>query len=435
MITSNTNSNNNNNNNNNNNTNMQNQPPSKSLLNINELFQAIKSYLHFSQISSWINQTKGQQPKNIAFSLTYSTNNSINLEEDYSINRINKNDFDFQTFPTLSLLFQNNKFYFNNSNNNTTNSTNTNNSNLTSNLFKINLYSRKRSLNASSSMPPPVICSKIHKSTLTIDNNSTPVPINKQILFNRSNGIISPPLQTDTKSSSLLNDSNNNLVNEFVKKQELLLTPTSLLNTIYPPYSMGTPPTTPNGCSIYSLSNFLNSFDSSSQASSSSTKYDPININISQSPKVLVSEHKLLIETVPMLTGEDKIIDSLSESQHQNNAVVKNETCKLITSPTDNVRISLFKKSIQESNKEELDDEEDGDPSISSRSSRRYHHHHHRQHRSSKYGNISNANDNNYNNGGVSYFALSSSPAPLRKNGSSMFDFDHTLKNPRSIKK
>ena len=37
------------------------------LLTLNELFQAIRSYLHFSQISSWINQSGGQQPKNIAY--------------------------------------------------------------------------------------------------------------------------------------------------------------------------------------------------------------------------------------------------------------------------------------------------------------------------------------------------------------------------------
>lgn len=37
------------------------------LLTLNELFQAIRSYLHFSQISSWINQSGGLQPKNIAY--------------------------------------------------------------------------------------------------------------------------------------------------------------------------------------------------------------------------------------------------------------------------------------------------------------------------------------------------------------------------------
>lgn len=40
---------------------------SKSILSLNELFQAIKSYLHFSQISSWLNQSKGQQASNIAY--------------------------------------------------------------------------------------------------------------------------------------------------------------------------------------------------------------------------------------------------------------------------------------------------------------------------------------------------------------------------------
>lgn len=37
------------------------------LLTLNELFQAIRSYLHFSQISSWMNQSGGLQPKNIAY--------------------------------------------------------------------------------------------------------------------------------------------------------------------------------------------------------------------------------------------------------------------------------------------------------------------------------------------------------------------------------
>jgi hypothetical protein len=36
-------------------------------LTFNELFQAIRSYLHFSQISSWLNQNKGQSPKTVAY--------------------------------------------------------------------------------------------------------------------------------------------------------------------------------------------------------------------------------------------------------------------------------------------------------------------------------------------------------------------------------
>lgn len=42
----------------------------KALININNLFQAIRSYLHFSQLSSWINQSKTEsnmQIKNLAF--------------------------------------------------------------------------------------------------------------------------------------------------------------------------------------------------------------------------------------------------------------------------------------------------------------------------------------------------------------------------------
>ncbi len=39
----------------------------KSLVNMNDIFQAIRSYLHFSQISSWINQSRGKEPKHLAF--------------------------------------------------------------------------------------------------------------------------------------------------------------------------------------------------------------------------------------------------------------------------------------------------------------------------------------------------------------------------------
>ena len=31
------------------------------------LFQAVKSYLHFSQLSAWLNQTRGSAPKSVEY--------------------------------------------------------------------------------------------------------------------------------------------------------------------------------------------------------------------------------------------------------------------------------------------------------------------------------------------------------------------------------
>jgi hypothetical protein len=177
---------NNNSNANNNNT--------KSLLALNQLFQAIRSYLHFSQISSWINKTKGQQPKNIAFSVNYSSekdltpdfnltsskenestlNSSILNSAKFNIKKLNSktpnsSQFDFQTFPTLNLLFLNNNIYFNNNQN-------TSNTNLTSTVLRVNLYSRKRqaSLNDSVSLGiPQIYCNKLHENMKKMASSSS----------------------------------------------------------------------------------------------------------------------------------------------------------------------------------------------------------------------------------------------------------------------
>ena len=58
---------------------------------LNELFQAIKSYLHFSQISSWLNQLKGQQQQqnhnNIAYRLVNNNNNTNYLKRNDKKNK------------------------------------------------------------------------------------------------------------------------------------------------------------------------------------------------------------------------------------------------------------------------------------------------------------------------------------------------------------
>ncbi|RNA24045.1 hypothetical protein BpHYR1_018125 [Brachionus plicatilis] len=82
---------------------------SKALTNINNLFQAIRSYLHFSQLSSWMNQSKSESNmqvfKNLAFSISYPT--EINTE--ISANDIETENYDKQSFPLMNLNLVDNK--------------------------------------------------------------------------------------------------------------------------------------------------------------------------------------------------------------------------------------------------------------------------------------------------------------------------------------
>jgi hypothetical protein len=178
----------------------------KSLVTLNEAFQAIRSCLHFSQLSSWMNQAResSSHSKNIVFSVTYSnehenenekkkqTNNEFEDENEHltlntnnkirsesiSISQtdnnnshhrfyqneansqiINTSDFDFQSFPTLNLLFCNNSLYnqqkhqHQRNNNSNTNLTATSIKLITTTI-KIDLYSRKRKFIISGSLDP-----------------------------------------------------------------------------------------------------------------------------------------------------------------------------------------------------------------------------------------------------------------------------------------
>ena len=39
-------------------------------INSHSLFQAVRSYLHFSQLSAWLSSSRGEEPKNILFRIT-----------------------------------------------------------------------------------------------------------------------------------------------------------------------------------------------------------------------------------------------------------------------------------------------------------------------------------------------------------------------------
>lgn len=162
-------------------TNHNNERNKSKILTLKELFQAIRSYLHFSQISSWINQSNGEHPRNIAYWLECSSEKAnyseskLIIDEDTSFSNLNINEdehknFEFQTFPSLNLLFSNNKL----DNSNTTpllrNSNQSQKSNLTQ--LKVSLFSVKRS---DTKRQPKICCIKhntdvIEKNLFTNNN-------------------------------------------------------------------------------------------------------------------------------------------------------------------------------------------------------------------------------------------------------------------------
>ncbi len=202
-----------------------------------------------------------------------------------------------------------------------------------------------------------------------------------------------------------------------------------------------------------------------------------INSLICQSPKVLVSNHHFSIdETSPskkskgenrmqsaqINTGEPNqmlLTKNSSTNFHLSNEsptdcalkVSLVDTCNylstkepetncsahMLTSPTNNIQISMFKKCLKQCGDEQVDDynynsfsyEEPLISLSSTNNSDSYSHF--------KNGQQSHPNQHFLLNSKRSLRAnhpLSSSPAPLRKAGTLLFDFDNSLKNPKSIK-
>ncbi|CAF0720969.1 unnamed protein product [Brachionus calyciflorus] len=129
---------------------------SKILININNLFQAIRSYLHFSQLSSWItNQTKTsdyiqqQIPKNIAFSISYSNEKDLDL---MGKDLLQESNYNKQSFPLVNLQFLNNKLALSNS------QSSKKLSNLSSTRIQMDLFSIKRDIFSNTTGIPQLKC-------------------------------------------------------------------------------------------------------------------------------------------------------------------------------------------------------------------------------------------------------------------------------------
>jgi hypothetical protein len=200
---------------------------------------------------------------------------------------------------------------------------------------------------------------------------------------------------------------------------------------------------------------------------------------ICQSPKVLVSNHHFSIDENAKLkksklenhqnstqinTGESNQ-GLLNENSTTNNLYLPNEmptdcalkvsladsdtdlstkqletncSAHMLTSPTNNIQISMFKKCLKQFDDELVNDfnynsssYEEPLISMSSTTNSDFH---------SSFKNVQKSHPNqhflfNSKRSIRANHALSSSPAPLRKAGTLLFDFDNSLKNPKSIKK
>jgi len=202
-----------------------------------------------------------------------------------------------------------------------------------------------------------------------------------------------------------------------------------------------------------------------------------INSLICQSPKVLVSNHHFSndeyakskknknenhMQLAQINTGESNQVLS-NKNSSTNNLYLPNEsstdcllkvslmdTCSdsstklpetncsahMLTSPTNNIQISMFKKCLKQCGDEQIDDYNSfsyEEPLISLSSTNN----------SDSYINFKNGQHTqptqhfllNSKRSLRTNHPLSSSPAPLRKAGTLLFDFDNSLRNPKSIKK
>lgn len=530
--------------------NQKNEQQSKAkLLTLNELFQAIRSYLHFSQISSWINQSGGQQPKNIAYSVNYSSKKcpieEVNQQlQSTATSEVPKEHFDFQTFPSLNLLLANNKFYVGNTNSQL-------GSQLTATQLQVSLLSRKRTGNRNQ---PLVDCIGNHTTQTTKTTTSSitqPISIggglklpsnitnassamvggNKHFLLPHWSSIMTSPHMNQQlqpggsdheidqpKLAQTWASPNSDLTPDTTPVQ----TPTNIPSqqqqfkfpsglSLFHSANTTSTATTNNSSSINNVSSsaqFLSnspittptSFPDSlpfphllsiqptnNQHQSASNQYNisppSSHFQISQSPKVLVSNHQLLSDLCSQLSIESTsaLIDpinscgpnkrkftsesdsdtqpipltkytdettELASNDNNNECQFDNKQCsnplKIITTRITGDLQDISTVTIKNSSFEQQQSTKESQHLLTNANV------HNR--------NISSSSPCDVNNNQVvdtnslsnsprkltkfsnikfntrSNLPLSSSPAPLRKSGSSLFDFDNSLKNPRSIK-
>ena len=483
----------------------------KTLINLNELLQAMRSYLHFSQISSWLTQSNGRQPSNLAFSISYHNHNDQHTasgEHTTTTCHIdnNNNEYDRHTFPGLSLLFAaNNKlFTTNNTNNNNTNS-NTNGGGggggleLTNTTIRIDLFSRHRSAQV-----PAVLCTNrsahhyLHKpralnlqqqqqqqQQTTTSSQPAAVSINIQqqrcVLAKKNHhlmiadsGVAAAAAVAATEMDMMMDT-----MDDMIESNESPITTTTTTTTSAAASMSAAFASQLSQSPKVLLSTFfrhqllhnksnihLNSAanNNTSEAGMVDTQEQRIaqhnDTNTQTSSKqtngsgggggssALISiAQKLNIASTPLDDDDDDRTegndnDSMHEQQQQQQQVNRTprHASPMLTSPSHNMRISLFKQYVKECEMSQAvtnsnDFSSDGVSTTTTTTT-------------------SQATHNDLNNNNIIgpqkasspstpttpnrlalRYPLSSSPAPIRKSTSSTFDFDKSLNDPRSIKK
>ena len=444
-------------------------------------------------------------------------------------------EFDFQSFPSINLLFANNSIYLNNNTfpshkhylsnrlnylnppvpTTTTSSTVTH---FSTTMLRVTLHSRKRSVSPTNSTSisgkygiPQVTCSKDQSfcsqlsSLLNKRNNlRMECKLNKNMTktsgFDEENRAMqnyftlphwSTILQSPLNSSSnQLLDDNSSLSYDLLKAQssyidtnnlevELTPEPTPNPTPIQTPFTLkpNAPITTPT--SFGSLSLFpanLNELGEVKPENATNT------LIISQSPKVLVSNHQLLVDLCAYTQNNLNLVDEKGgfKFNDDNSDAAENSESEEKAQTMKNKR-KLFKStnsgdllSTNNSSKAIKSDEMSRDAStarklniftgvnINPADDRELNGEmkkvtnnvyisgsNNENNCGESHDDIIDTNNNSNNNEDLnrqskpfkinnrfsrSAFPLSSSPAPLRKPGSSLFDFDNSLKDPKSIK-
>lgn len=337
-----------------------------------------------------------------------------------------KNDFDFHTFPSINLLNLND-FISSSSNNSNLLKSSFSASNQSLSLLRVSLHSRKRSTANTPTSPP----STVYKTCSHLNNSSHNIQ-NKLLLTKQMNSFTSPSASSCSPVFSLFDH----------------WSPSSLLMT--PPTSSTTSPfkfnsikssasdeqnnigliTTPTSFPSSSILFAKPVITPSSSPSQSSLLVGGLE---SQSPKVLVSNinDHLMLDICTYTKNQLNLSDF-------NNNISKRKLNRRLSSTTGEKNTT----DSSESQTSEVNDNEDSNrkdyesiyvqvndqPDASSRTSSNYSIS--RPKKLIKYNN----SDNNFNGDYRGCFPLSSSPAPIRKSGSSLFDFDNSLKDPKSIK-
>jgi hypothetical protein len=326
-----------------------------SILTLNQLFQAIRSYLHFSQISSWISKTKehsnknnnsnnfSDQSKNIAFSIRYSNLEEAPTEkqEEQANDQKQTECNEFRFSPPTTLFPQR--------------AASTATATATATAAAAATKSPNKRIASNDENDFDFQTFPQFSSTTHFNTHQT----------NQSTSLLSVNLQSRKRNSPILPN-----------LESAICTKHNMAATTNPECNSNTPPMTPNAFKPNNTNNNNNKLSYSPPLTPTSPTSSSLLFSFQDDMKKSLQQQQQQQPDFPLAT---------SDQTSSFNLLIRKST-KQVNIPINNNNNNLIKAATLPQNKSH------------------------------------------------SNFPLSSSPAPLRKSGTCLFDFDNSLKNPRSIK-